>query len=226
MTVPTTDIQSLSAGSLVEMFVLDTSSLSDNTGASEMFRFHAGTNSLRVPVIWQGESYNPFPIDASGFELTGRGVMPRPRIRVANVTGLIGALCRELDDLVGARLTRKRTFMKYPTADPNVYFPDDIWFVFRKSVENKVMVEFELSSAFDVQGVRLPRRQVIQNVCPWIYRGAECGYAGGPVADANDSPTSDPTQDRCGKRLTSCKLRFGAFSELPFGGYPGTGLIR
>jgi hypothetical protein len=36
-------------------------------------------------------------------------------------------------------------------------------------------------------GVVLPRRQIIANVCQWKYRGAECGYTGPPVADANDN---------------------------------------
>lgn len=238
MTTPTVDIQSLDAGSLVELFELDTSNLTAGaSGESELFRFHAGTNALRQPVVWQGETYSPFPIDATGFEVSGQGAIPRPRIRVANVSGLVGLLCNQLEDLIGARLTRKRTFVKYldavnfpggvnPTADPNTHFPDDLWFVYRKASENKVAVEFELSAAFDVQGVKLPRRQVIQNLCKWVYRGTECGYAGGPVADIHDTATSDPTQDRCGKRIPSCKLRFGEFAELPYGGFPGAGLIR
>jgi hypothetical protein len=36
-------------------------------------------------------------------------------------------------------------------------------------------------------GVMLPRRQVIANVCQWVYRGGECGYTGPPVADADDN---------------------------------------
>jgi phage-related protein len=31
------------------------------------------------------------------------------------------------------------------------------------------------------------------------------------------------SQDVCGKRVDSCKLRFGQNAELPFGGYPGIG---
>jgi lambda family phage minor tail protein L len=72
----------------------------------------------------------------------------------------------------------------------------------------------------------LPRRQVVQNVCAWRYRSAECGYTGGAVADINDQPTTDPARDQCGKRLASCKLRFGQYAELPFGGFPAAGLIR
>jgi phage-related protein len=30
----------------------------------------------------------------------------------------------------------------------------------------------------------------------------------------------------CGKRVESCKLRFGATAELPFGSYPGAGLVQ
>jgi hypothetical protein len=32
--------------------------------------------------------------------------------------------------------------------------------------------------------------------------------------------------DRCGKRLQSCRLRFGIKGALPFGGFPGANLTR
>jgi phage-related protein len=72
-------------------------------------------------------------------------------------------------------------------ADPHAKFPDEIWYVDRKSNENRSVVEFELASKFDLVGVVLPRRQIIANVCQWRYRSAECGYTGPPVADANDN---------------------------------------
>ena len=226
------DLQKLAPGALIELFILDATAL-----GGDVTRLHAGTNELRASVVWQGATYAPFPIEASGFELSGRGALPQPKVRVANVTGLITALCMELNDLVGAKFTRKRTLVKYldavnftggvnPTADPTQEFPDEIWFVNRKAEENKVFVEFELAAAFDVQGVKLPRRQVIANVCSWLYRGAECGYAGGAVADINDVATTVLANDQCGKRLASCKLRFGEFAELPYGGFPGAGLVR
>jgi lambda family phage minor tail protein L len=226
------DVQKLAPGALVELFVLDATAL-----GGTITRFHAGLNELQSSLVWDGDTYTPFPIEASGFELSGRGTLPQPKVRIANVTGLVGALVAELDDLVGATLTRKRTLVKYldavnfsggvnPTADPTQAFPDEIWTVNRKAEENKIFIEFELAAAFDVAGVKLPRRQVVANVCPWIYRGAECGYAGGAVADINDVATAVLANDQCGKRLASCKLRFGTFSELPYGGFPGVGLIR
>lgn len=226
------DIQSLAPGTLVDLFELDTTSL----GGDKTY-FHPGTNELTNNVVWQGITYTRFPIMVEGFERTGSGTMPRPKIKVANVTGAISALAYLYQDLVGAKVTRRRTFLKYldavnftggvnPSADPNVGFPDEIWNVDRKSAENGIFVEFELAAAFDVAGILLPRRQCIQNVCTWKYRSAECSYTGGPVANISDVPVTTLPDDVCGKRLTSCKLRFGATAQLPFGGFPGVGLIR
>jgi len=222
------DIQKLAPGELVELFTVDLNPI----GVNEIYHFHNGVNGLGATVIWQGVDYTRFPIEAVGFDKTGSGSIPRPSIRVANITGLLDALARENDDLVGAKFIRHRTFSKYldavnfpgginPTADPNVHLDDEIWFIDRKASVNKVYVEWELAAAFDLSGVKLPRRQVIQNVCTWQYRSSECGYAGGPVAMANDTLTTDASKDVCGKRLSSCKLRFGDFNELPYGGFPG-----
>ena len=35
--------------------------------------------------------------------------------------------------------------------------------------------------------------------------------------------TGDPLKDVCGKRITSCKKRFGEYAELPFGSFPSVG---
>lgn len=227
------DVQKLEAGAIVELYVIDLNPI----GINEIYYFHSGVNQLSQDVTWQGVAYTRFPIEATGFEWGGAGSLPRPRLRVANITGLIDALARDNDDLIGAKFIRKRTFLKYldainfegginPTADPNLHFDDEVWFIDRKSTVNKIYIDWELSAAYDLTGVQLPRRQVIANVCTWQYRSAECGYAGDPVADINDEPTTLSSKDQCGKRLNSCKLRFGQYGELPFGGFPISGLIR
>jgi lambda family phage minor tail protein L len=148
---------------------------------------------------------------------------------------LVGAIATANDDLIGVKFIRRRTFLKYldavnfaagnPTADANVHFDDEIWFIDRKASSDQVFVNFELASAFDLQGVQLPRRQCIQNVCTWRYRSAECSYAGPAIADKNDAGTTDINVDDCGKRLNSCSIRFPN-AALPFGGFPSVGLIR
>jgi lambda family phage minor tail protein L len=228
----TSELQRLAPSAVIELFVLDLSLFKEG-----VVRFHAGTNELRRQVVWQGNTYEPFPIQVEGFEFNGNGQVPRPRLKVANVTGSITALLLSYQDLVGARMTRKRTLLKYldgvnfasgvnPTADPTAEFADDVFYIDRKSRETRDVVEFELAASFDLEGVALPRRQIVQNVCPWTYRGAECGYTGLSYFNANDAAVTSGAQDACGKRLSSCKKRFGANAELPFGGFPAAGLIR
>lgn len=113
-----------------------------------------------------------------------------------------------------------------PTADPTKEFPPEMWFIERKSAESAEGVEFELSSALDFNGVRLPRRQIIANQCPFRYRGPLCNYTGPAVADELDVPTSDPALDKCGKRLQSCRMRLWPDNILNFGGQPAAGLVR
>lgn len=110
-----------------------------------------------------------------------------------------------------------------PTADPNIELPREVWRIDRRAAETQEAIIFEMAAPWDVSGVRLPRRIVVQGSCMWAYRSAECGYTGGPAATAADQPTTDAALDQCGKRVKSCKMRFGGSSELPFGGFPGVG---
>lgn len=227
------DLQSLTPGNIVTLYELDTRAI----GGLDRLLFHDGSNPLGAVVVWGGSQYVQFPIEAEGFEKNGSGSLPRPRLRAANVDGLLGQLARELNGLEGAKLVRTRTFLKYldavnfpggvnPSADPSQYIERDIWFVSRKTIENRMILEYELGSSFDVSGIKLPRRQVIQNTCLWRYRSAECSYSGGPVANTLDQPVSTMQADVCGQRLSSCRLRFGTHALLPFGGFPGAGLTR
>lgn len=235
MTTPqaiTSEIQKLAPSAIIELFQLDATVFGD-----QIYYFHAGTNALKGSIVWQGQEYLPYPMQISGFEFTAGGQLPRPKMAVSNVTGAITALVLLYQDLLGAKVTRKRTMAKYldavnfdggvnPDADPTAEFADDIYFIDQKVNENKNFVEFELASSFDVQGVRLPRRQIIQNICPWKYRGAECGYTGTDYFDINDQSVATLAQDVCGKRLVSCQLRFGEYVELPYGGFPAAGLVK
>ena len=228
----TADAQQLEPGGRVTVYELDCTSF----GADQLF-FH---QHLQSGVIWwQGQEYGAWPIEASGFERTS-DQPPSPRLKVGNVDGRIGALCLLFDDLVGARIIRRQTLVKYldaanfadgnPTADPNEHFQDDIWFIERKASEDFETVEFELTTAIDLNGEQLPGRQIVAGNCGWIirggYRGPYCGYNGPAVADADDNPTDDPSRDQCGGRLKSCKLRFGENNPLPYGGFPAAGLLR
>lgn len=403
------ELQLPNGQAFVELFEIDATAQ-----GGDIIRFHAGTNGLRQPVVWQGNTYDPHPIMASGFEVSGQQ-LPRPKLAVANVNGLISALLMQ-SDLLGAKVTRKRTMVKYldavnfparknlltytedmrnvaggwgggiartltsiysdygerytraqkavssssdsfsyqfkftaytgqltltmkfradtsdklsfgfyngagwganadstatiisgpgtlvrstgalwyvrnlsatedtyvsitrnflgdgsgawifaypdeqssttigkgvlctaaqveegaaftgyqpilgatfirnPTADPNSYLPDEIWYISQKTSENAQIVEFELGVPIDLEGVMIPGRPIQANLCWWRYRGDGCGYAGPPVADANDNPTSILANDRCSHLISGCKLRWGSNAELPIGCFPSSRL--
>lgn len=223
--------QKLAPSAIIELFVLDATS-----AGGSVLRFHGGVNELGTDVVWQGNTYSRMPIEADGFDQRGSGTIPRPTIKVANIGGLVAAEAKASADFVGCAFTRKRTFARFldavnfaagnPEADPNQYFPDEIYFVDRKSNENPVYIEFELAAAIDLPGTQLPRAQVIQSTCTWIYRSAECGYVGTSYFDQADNPVGTAAQDVCGKRLSSCKARPWPDGVINFGGFPGAGLAQ
>ena len=175
-------------------------------------------------------------MQAEGFEMNSAGSLPQPTLTIANLDSTITTILQFVNqttvgnDMTGAIVKRIRTLKRYldgeSTADPNAKFPDEIWRISRKAQENRDVVSFELSSELDLVGQKLPKRQVVANTCQWIYRSAECGYTGTDFFDVNDNAAVSLAQDVCGKRISSCKLRFGQNGELPFGSFSGAGLVR
>jgi len=224
----------LAPSAIIELFELHL----DNSlhGSSDVYRWHNGVNAnVTGNITWNGNSYTRLPIQAEGFDYTNTGTLPRPTLTVANLDGTITTLLLLVNattagnDLGGATVKRIRTLKKYldgeAAADPHAKFPDEIWYVDRKANESRDSVSFELASKFDLPGVMLPKRQIIANICQWKYRSTECGYTGSNYWDANDNVVATLAQDQCGKRLGSCKLRFGETAELPFGSFPSAGLF-
>ncbi len=236
MAVPTSELQKIAPSSIIELFVLELNALQH--GTTDIYRFHAGTNLVNNgDMVWAGNTYLKFPIEAEGFDYNGQGTLPRPKIRCSNIFGTITAILLTLPSgIEGAKVTRIRTLARYldavnfpggtnpyGTPDPTAEFPREIYYTIRKSAETRDFVEFELASAFDLAGIRAPKRQCISSVCQWVYRSSECGYTGTNYFDANDNSVGSSALDVCGKRVSSCKARFGATAELPYGALPGIG---
>ena len=229
------DVSALAPSAIIELFELQLDSTLH--GSSDIYRFHAGSNAaVTGNIVWNGNAYTRMPVIADGFEMRSTGALPQPTITIANLDGnmtTVLALVNQTtagNDLTGATVKRIRTLKRYidgeSSADPNAKFPDEIWRISRKATETRDIVTFELSSAFDLVGQKIPKRQIVANTCQWIYRSAECGYSGSNYFDVNGNSVSALADDVCGKRIASCKLRFGENGELPFGSFPGAGLIR
>tara|TARA_R100001594_G_scaffold150668_1_gene213312 strand:+ start:4384 stop:5277 length:894 start_codon:yes stop_codon:yes gene_type:complete len=229
------DLSVLAPTAIIELFEVR---LDNNLhGSTHITRFHNGCNaSLTGGILWAGNTYASVPVVAEGFEQTSSGTLPRPTMSIANTDGMITALLLDVNevtpnnDLTGAEVRRIRTLKRYldgeTTADPNAQWPVEIWYIDRKSTENRDVVSFELASKFDLAGQFVPKRQLIANVCQWAYRSSECSYNDSNYWDADNNPTGSIATDRCGKTLTSCKLRFGENAELPFGSFPSAGKAR
>ena len=215
------DLSVLAPNAIIELFQLHLDATLH--GSSTIYYFHNGVNAaVTGNITWNGQAYVRLSIEATGFDYSSTGSLPRPSLTVSNIGSSITSLLLQVNlitagnDLGGAKVVRIRTLKKYldgeAGADPHAKFPDEIWYVDRKANENRVGVEFELASKFDLVGVMLPRRQIIANVCQWAYRGGECGYNGTDYYDINDNKVTASGSDVCGKRFSSCNVRFTPFT--------------
>ena len=179
------DLQSINPSSIIELFTLQLNTALH--GANTIYRFHAGSNlNANGKIVWAGNEYLRFPIQASGFAFQ-KGQLPRPKIIISNATGLISSILLSVNetttgnDLTGATVTRIRTLAKFidavnfpgntnplGTPDPNAEFPREVYAIDRKATETREVVEFELAAPTDLAGVRIPKRQCTRAIFPSI----------------------------------------------------------
>lgn len=224
------EVSKLDHGAVVEMYVIDLAVF-----GGTKFRYAAQVNEKGESIVWQGFTYTPLPIEASGFRKASSGAFPRPRLKVSNTRNTLGALVRQYDNLRGATLIRKRTLATFldavnfnagnPNADPLAEYEDEVWRFDRTVARNKLVIEWELANPIDVVGALMPGRRVLAQHCPWGYRDADCGYSGGAVAKGDDTPTSNLAEDRCSHKPSGCVIRFPD-RVLPGGFFPGAGVNR
>tara|TARA_R100000664_G_C2756302_1_gene144163 strand:+ start:425 stop:1702 length:1278 start_codon:yes stop_codon:yes gene_type:complete len=185
-----------------------------------ILRFHNNIKVFNSYIKWQGQTYYPAPIKAEGFESNSKGALPQPTLTIASQSesgidqlALLKYEIRKIGDIVGAKVTRKRTFAKYldpsnwgnteaqlgkesntlPNGfepDPFAYLPSDIYFIERKQTENKTIITYQLSSVLDLEGTKLPKRSIIADKCVWQYRGMGCWYQHPETNELQNYPTS------------------------------------
>ena len=165
-------------------------------GLPTTYRFHAGANLNSFgEVIFQSNSYQRVAVQTQGFEKKSTGVLTRPLITFSNLGGIVqnpstGTLITMTDflaivnavtphnDLIDAKLTRK---MPLASALDNANFSsgtnpfgtpsadrlrDEIYVIDRKAVENRQIVQFELTAAHDLENRSIPQRTVTRDLFP------------------------------------------------------------
>ena len=157
-----------------------------------VFRFHAGANLNNFGQIkFNNNLYQRVAVQIEGFQDTSTGTIPRPTLTFSNLGGItkdgtvmtmsdflaIVNLTTPGNDLLDAKVTR---LMPLASALDNDNFVGDnpfgtpstdrlqdrIYFIDRKSVENRQVVQFELVSVLDMQNKRIPARIVTRDVFP------------------------------------------------------------
>lgn len=196
----------LNPSSLITLFQVDVSDLGFNIGLisesakqsqkNTVFRFHNNINLTRNSIFWRNEEYIAAPIQATDFEfnIKGNANIPKLTMTVSDegipLLSIFKQRLMEFGDIVGAKVIRIRTYARFLDAvnfidnippnnfypDPNAELPRDIYYIDRKSVENKNFIQYELASLFELDGIQLPGRLVTANNCTFLYRGGGCLY--------------------------------------------------
>lgn len=232
----TTRTQKPDLGEVVTLFDLLIS------GTDEVYHFCPSVEATSF-VYFNGIEYVPVPIEFEGMEISSNS-LPRPKVRVPAINGLVASLVRQYDDLLGSILIRRRTLSRYldghEASGIDAEFPKDMFIVERKTMHSADIIEWELRSILDLEGMKIPRRQILQSYCTRIYRKWDpnlnafkytlwnnsafsideliCPYTGSDYFDIDGNQVTDPAQDRCGKRISDCKKRF---TVLPTWAFPG-----
>ncbi len=157
-----------------------------------VFRFHAGANLNNFgQIIFNGNSYQRVAVKAEGFEDTSTGTIPRPSLTFSNLGGItkdttvmtmsdflnVVNTVTPGNDLLNAKFTR---LLPLASALDNANFVGDnpfgtpstdrlqdrIYYIDRKAVENRQVVQFELVSVQDMQNKKIPARIVTRDLFP------------------------------------------------------------
>ena len=157
-----------------------------------VFRFHAGANLNNFgQIIFNGNSYQRVAVKVEGFEDTSKGTIPRPTLTFSNLGGItkdttvmtmsdflnVVNTVTSGNDLLNAKVTR---LLPLASALDNANFVGDnpfgtpstdrlqdrIYYIDRKAVENRQIVQFELVSVLDMQNKKIPARIVTRDLFP------------------------------------------------------------
>tara|TARA_A100001391_G_scaffold17538_2_gene9754 strand:- start:182 stop:1006 length:825 start_codon:yes stop_codon:yes gene_type:complete len=193
-TIQTVSTNSFTVTATVSASITGTNNVSFNVNATitnpTVYLFHSGNNiKNNSHLVWQANTYEKFPINAEGYAYTGQGKLPRPTLTMSNLFSTLTTLMLQVNqttpfsDLTGAKLTRRRTLARFldevnfpsninpykvTSVDPSAEMPREIYYIERKIVENRDVVQFELVSTFDLIGIFAPKKLVTRADFPLV----------------------------------------------------------
>jgi len=175
------ELSNLTPSSLITLFEIDLNKLVESKGITlgsdaiamgvkadvndGILKFHNNIKVFNSFIVWQGKKYYPVPINAEGFESNTKGTLPQPSLSIASQSetgtdqlALLKNEIRKFGDIIGSKVTRRRTFAKYldkinftvetilspgssitlPDGyepDPYAELPKDVYYIERKLTE-------------------------------------------------------------------------------------------
>lgn len=169
----------------------------DYDGASDLLFAEYDSN-----ITFNGEVYAAFPITHEFIEESGNQEIAQIKLRASNISRYIQAYLEQYD-LRGKRVDIILVWANQLN-NPDVKIVDTYYI--DSYAANEKDVEFTLTSKFDVLEVPLPSGKYLRSHCRWVFKSAECGYAG--------SETScNRTFQRC--QALNNVARFGGFPSIP-----------
>ena len=167
MTIPIDELQKINPTAIITLFELELiEGLHYPTGNPNnqitTYRWHSGVAQNSTGELnFGGHTYSQMPITAEGFDYKGTNKgsnLPRPTLKISNLLSTISTILQEINnitpnnDLIGAVLTRKRTFAKFISASN-----------FNETINYVVTVQnIGGSNYFYINGVKNPTLSLIE----------------------------------------------------------------
>lgn len=149
------DLQKAELPARIKLFEIDATALNGS-----IYRYTPVTNGLGQ-VVFNGNTYDPFPIAMTGLERTSDGAAPRPLLAITNVDKFFGVLVATLGNLKGAKVIYTETFEPYLNSSVSASIIRFI--IHKKPTHNASGIVFELKSVLDLDNDFLPGRQMLRD---------------------------------------------------------------
>jgi lambda family phage minor tail protein L len=188
MAVPTSALQGLTNKSIIELYSVELKADIHYTKTAKTTTYSQSTTTITISLT--GHGFSAGLILSLNFT-SGNGIDGVYTIQTVStdsftVTGTTSQLTNQttaLSDLAGAKVTRRRALSKdldevnFPSnvnpyksgsVDPSAELPREVYFIERKTIENRNIVQFELVSSFDLFGISAPKKLVTRADFPAV----------------------------------------------------------
>ncbi len=156
-------IRQFNLGRFVVLYQIDTTVV----GGTDVLYFTPMTDGNDAELVFDSQAYKAIPVSSNGWDWTSDGAPPQPRIRVDNTNKYFFSYVVGLGDLVGAPVTRIRTYEHFldgqPDADVNATYAKDKMIIKAKVEHNREFIEWQLIHQMERPGLKLPGRQILRD---------------------------------------------------------------